>query len=56
MPRRNGYGCLGLPAMLAAFAFVAFAKAFGGVGILVGAVAVLVVYLIIGLVVVLGRR
>jgi hypothetical protein len=46
----SGLGCLGLPGMLAIFAFVAFAGAVRGVtGLLVGAAAVLIVFLVIGI-------
>jgi hypothetical protein len=48
-PRERSWGCLGVPAMVAAFAFIAFAVTFPGTGVLIGAIAVLAVYLIVGI-------
>jgi hypothetical protein len=48
-PRRGSGGCIGLPGMVAAFAFIAFAVTFPTTGVLIGAAAVLAVYLIIGI-------
>lgn len=49
-------GYIGLPGMIALLAFVAFGKELGWVGILVGAGAGLLVYLVIGAIVWLGKR
>lgn len=46
---RRGSGCIGVPAMVAAFAFLAFALTVPTTGVLIGAGAVLAVYLIVGI-------
>lgn len=50
MPERepSGPGCIGLPGMIALLAFFAFALTIPGKGFLIGAGAVLAIYLIIG--------
>lgn len=49
-------GCIGVPGMIALLAFIAFARELGWLGVLVGAFAVLLVYLVIGAIVWLGKR
>jgi malic enzyme len=51
---RKGSARVGLPAMIAALAFVAFAKT--SIGVIGAAAAMLIVYLVIGAVVSVGRR
>lgn len=53
MDDRRGSAWFGLPAMIALFAFIAFAKAGG---ILVAIVATVILFLIIGAVVTTARR
>ena len=54
--RPRSWGCLGVPAMVAAFAFIAFVVAFPATGVLIGAVAVLAVYLIIGIAITQSKK
>jgi hypothetical protein len=49
-------GCIGVPGMIALLAFVAFSKQLGWLGVVVGAGAVVLVYLVIGAVVWMGKR
>jgi hypothetical protein len=49
-------GCIGVPGIIALLAFVAFWKQLGWLGILVGGGAVVLVYLLIGAIVWLGKR
>jgi hypothetical protein len=52
----QGLGCIGLPSMLAVFAFLAFATSLGGRGIVIAAVAVVVIYLVIGLAMTIAKK
>lgn len=47
--RKPGLGCIGLPGMLAALAFLAFALTVPARGVLIGVVAVVVVFLVVGI-------
>lgn len=51
MPQRepSGPGCIGVPGMIGLLAFLAFALTVPGTGVLIGAGAVVVVYLVMGL-------
>jgi hypothetical protein len=49
-------GCIGVPGMIALLAFVAFARELGWLGVVVGTAAVLLVYLVIGALVWMGKR
>jgi predicted PurR-regulated permease PerM len=49
-------GSIGVPGMIALLAFVAFSKQLGWLGVLIGAAAVVLVYLVIGAVVWMGKR
>jgi len=56
-PSEERRGCIGVPGMIALLAFWAFAVTVGGLrGLLVGIVAIALIYLIIGAVVWAGKR
>jgi uncharacterized membrane protein (DUF106 family) len=54
--RRRTGGCIGLPGMIALFAFLAFALTVPVSGVLIGAIAVLAVYVIVGIALTQARR
>ena len=55
-PRRRSGGCIGLPGMVATFAFLAFALTVPTSGVLIGAAVVVVVYLIVGIALAQAKR
>jgi hypothetical protein len=55
-PRRRSAGCIGVPGMVAAFAFIAFALTVPTTGVLIGAGAVLAVYLIVGIAITQAKK
>jgi hypothetical protein len=54
--RRRSAGCIGLPGMVAAFAFITFALTVPTTGVLIGAGAVLAVYLIVGIAITQAKK
>jgi hypothetical protein len=54
--RRGSGGCIGVPGMVATFAFIAFALTIPTTGLLIGAGAVLAVYLIVGIAITQSRK
>ena len=54
--RSAGWGCIGLPGMIAAFAFLAFATTVEGWGLIVGGVAVVLVYLVVGMAMTFAKK
>jgi hypothetical protein len=55
-PRRGSGGCIGVPGMVAAFAFLAFALTVPTAGVLIGAGAVLAIYLIVGIAITQSKK
>jgi hypothetical protein len=54
--RDRGLGCLGVPGIVGLLAFLAFATTVPGPGVVIGIVAVAVVYLAIGIAMTLAKK